>query len=31
MKLHEKIKFIRQLKGWSQEEIANKLEISVNG
>ncbi|NJO18444.1 MAG: helix-turn-helix transcriptional regulator [Thioploca sp.] len=31
MKLHEKIRFIRQLKGWSQEEIANKLEMSVNG
>ena len=31
MKLHEKIKFIRQLKGWSQEEVANKLEMSVNG
>jgi transcriptional regulator with XRE-family HTH domain len=31
MKLHEKIKFIRQLKGWSQEEVANQLEMSVNG
>jgi len=31
MKLHEKIRFIRQLKDWSQEEIANKLEMSVNG
>ena len=31
MKLHKKIRFIRQLKGWSQEEIANKLEMSVNG
>ena len=31
MKIHEKIKFIRQLKGWSQEEVANKLEMSVNG
>jgi len=31
MKLHEKIRFIRQLKGWSQEEVANKLEMSVNG
>jgi len=31
MKLHEKIRFIRQLKGWSQEEVANQLEMSVNG
>lgn len=31
MKFHEKIKFIRQLKGWSQEDVANKLEMSVNG
>ena len=31
MKIHEKIKFIRQLKGWSQEKVANKLEMLVNG
>ncbi len=24
MKIHEKIRFIRQSKGWSQEEMANK-------
>ena len=31
MKFHEKIRFIRHLKGWSQEEVAHKLEMSVNG
>lgn len=31
MEVHEKIKLIRQIKNWSQEEIANKLEMSVNG
>ena len=31
MAVHEKIKFIRQLKGWSQEEMAEKLAMSVNG
>jgi len=31
MAVHEKIKFIRQLKGWSQEDMAQKLEMSVNG
>ncbi len=31
MPVHEKIKFIRQLKGWSQEEVADKLAMSANG
>ena len=31
MAVSEKIKFIRQLKGWSQEDMADKLEMSVNG
>jgi transcriptional regulator with XRE-family HTH domain len=31
MQVHEKIKFIRNLKGWSQEEMADKLEMSLNG
>lgn len=31
MSVHEKIRFIRQLKGWSQEETAQKLEMSTNG
>lgn len=31
MNICEKIHFLRQLKGWSQEEIADKLEMSVNG
>lgn len=30
MEIHEKIRFIRLFKGWSQEEMAGKLEISVN-
>jgi len=30
MEIHEKIRFIRLLKGWSQEEMAGKLVISVN-
>ncbi len=31
MQIHENIKFIRQSKGWSQEEMANKLGMSLNG
>ena len=31
MKLHEKIRCNRKLKGWSQEVIAAKLEMSSNG
>jgi transcriptional regulator with XRE-family HTH domain len=31
MKVHEKIKFMRESKGWTQEEMAEKLELSVNG
>jgi transcriptional regulator with XRE-family HTH domain len=31
MKVHEKIKFMRESKGWMQEEMADKLELSVNG
>jgi transcriptional regulator with XRE-family HTH domain len=31
MKVHEKIRFVRQHKNWSQEEIAAKLGMSVNG
>ncbi len=31
MRVADKIKFMRQLKGFSQEEIANKLEMSVQG
>lgn len=31
MAIHEKIRFIRQLKGWSQEDVANKLDMSTNG
>jgi len=27
----EKIKFIRQIKGWSQEDMAEKLSMSING
>lgn len=29
MKINEKIRFIRELKGWSQEEMAEKLNLSV--
>lgn len=31
MSVHEKIRLVRQLKGWSQEEVADKLEMSQNG
>lgn len=31
MRVHEKIRFIRQQKGWSQEETADKLNMSANG
>lgn len=31
MPVHEKIRLIRQAKGLTQEEVANKLQMSVNG
>ena len=31
MKVHEKIRFMRQSKNWSQDEMAEKLAMSVNG
>jgi transcriptional regulator with XRE-family HTH domain len=31
MSVHEKIRFVRQLKGWSQEDVASKLGMSPNG
>lgn len=31
MELHEKISFLRGLKGWSQEDMAEKMEMSLNG
>ncbi len=31
MKVHEKIRFLRTLKGWSQEEIAHNLDMSISG
>ena len=31
MKVHEKFRIMRQRKGWSQEEMAEKLYMSVNG
>lgn len=31
MKIHKKIRSIRKSKGWSQEKMAEKLELSVNG
>jgi len=31
MKINEKIKRIRRLKGWSQEEMAEKLNMSIGG
>lgn len=31
MGIHKKIRFMRQQKGWSQEEMANHLGMSLNG
>jgi len=31
MEVHEKIKFIRKFRDWSQEEMAEKLDMSLNG
>lgn len=31
MSIHEKIRFLRLEKGWTQEEVAAKLEMSLNG
>ncbi len=31
MEVHEKIKFLRLTKDWSQEDVAMKLEMSPNG
>ena len=31
MKVHEKIRFIRESKNWSQEDMAEKLNMSLNG
>jgi transcriptional regulator with XRE-family HTH domain len=31
MKINEKIKRIRELKGWTQEQIAEKLNMSISG
>jgi transcriptional regulator with XRE-family HTH domain len=31
MSAHEKIRFLRQAKGWMQEEVADKLKMSQNG
>ncbi|TGO02631.1 hypothetical protein PN36_21635 [Candidatus Thiomargarita nelsonii] len=31
MKVHEKIRSMRQSKGWSQPDMAEKLDMSVNG
>lgn len=31
MKIHEKIRFMRQSKNWSQDEMAEKLDMSVSG
>lgn len=30
MEIYEKIRFIRSFKGWSQEEMAHRLDVSVN-
>jgi len=31
MEVNDQIKFIRQFKGWSQEEMAEKLQMALNG
>ena len=31
MSVHEKIRFVRLAKGWTQEYLAENLEMSVNG
>lgn len=31
MELHEKIRFMRMFKGWSQEDMAEKLEMTLSG
>jgi len=31
MELYDKIKFMRMFKGWSQEDMAEKLEMAVSG
>ncbi len=31
MEVHEKIRFMRLFKGWSQEEMAEKLQMALNG
>jgi transcriptional regulator with XRE-family HTH domain len=31
MKVHEKIRSLREAKNWSQEDMATKLKMSVNG
>lgn len=31
MQVYEKIKNLRKLKGWSQEEIAHKLDMTASG
>ncbi|MDM8564878.1 helix-turn-helix transcriptional regulator [Candidatus Halobeggiatoa sp. HSG11] len=31
MQLHEQIKFMRTLKGWSREEMAGRIGLSANG
>lgn len=31
MNVSDKIRFMRQLKGWSQEDVAEKLDMSPNG
>jgi len=31
MQVYEKIRFLRQIKGWSQEEMAHHLEMSISG